>query len=246
LGPLLTASSEPPEQLVLKYWFNPVVVFAAHYSISTAVKPFTDENRRIIIGAAWFIVPSVVFLYQAIILQYLAKRRFLKPLNDRGQPSWPSRFVTRNIRRRMESAMVAHWYIMLFGPILDGLFWIILIGSEGKRSVDHLNFPLLASIVMIMQWYFGLGTSDPSIVLGTAAKRIYFVIIMLCFVGLVYDVYTKGFTRDVYVRYVELVLQVSLVGSVMPFVLSIARLISDKIQRRWGAGERPQARRFLP
>jgi hypothetical protein len=69
---------------------------------------------------------------------------------------------------------------------------------------------------------------------------------MLCFVGLVYDVCTKGFTRDVYVRYVELVLQVVLVGSVMPFVLSIARLISEKIQRRWGSRERLEARRFLP
>jgi hypothetical protein len=238
LGPLLTASLEPPEQLIQKYWFNPVAVFAAHYSIWTGLAPYIGEIRPLLIKAACFIIPLVVYLYQSVILQQTARRLFLEPLNDRGQPSWPFRFGTRNLRRRIDFAMVAHWSIMLFGPALDGLFWIVLKGSEGKRSAVEFKFHLLATLAIVAQWYLALGTRDPNVFLGRGTRRLKICVMMLCFAGVSYDLYTNGPTWDVFLRYFELYLQVIMARSVIPFVLSITRLTIAEIRRWWEARKR--------
>jgi hypothetical protein len=106
----------------------------------------------------------MVHLFQSVMLQQPARRLFLEPLNDRGQPSWPSRFGTRNLRRRIDSAMDAHWSII--GPALDGLFWIVLKGSGGKRSAVELKFHLLATLAMVAQWYLALRTRESNVFLG--------------------------------------------------------------------------------
>jgi hypothetical protein len=197
--------------------------------------PYTDNVRPRFIKAAWFIIPPIVYLYQSIILQQAAKRLFLEPLNYRGQPSWPSRFGARNLRRRIESAMVAHWSAMLFGPIVDGLFWIILTASEGKRCVAHFKFHLLATLIMVVQWYVALGTKDPNVVIGRGTRRFYICIMVLCFAGVSYDWYTNGLTLDVFLRYLELLLQVGLARSIIPFIISITRLTIAEIRRQWEA-----------
>jgi hypothetical protein len=233
LGPLLTASSGPPEKLVHKYWFNPVAILAAHYSIWTAVAPrgasgpYTDVVR-----------PH--YLYQSIILQQAAKRLFLEPINYRGQPNWPSGFGSRNLRRRIDSVMVGHWPIMLFGPALNSLFWIILAVSEGRDSQKYLKFQLLIALPIIAQWYVALGTSDRSVVMGRGIRWFYICVIILCFVGVLYDAYRDGLKEDVLMRYRELYLTIILGRSTLPFVFRISSLTKteirhqrESIRRRW-------------
>jgi hypothetical protein len=238
LGPLLTASLEPPELFIQKYWFNPVAVFAAHYSIWTALAPYVGEVRPRFIMATCVIMPLVVYLYQSVILQQAARRLFLEPLNDRGPPSSPYRFGTRNLRRRIDSAMVANWSVMLFGPALDGLFWLVLKGSEGKRSTVKYKFHLLATLAMVVQWYLVLGTRDPDVFLGRRTQRLKICIMILCLAGLSYDLYTDGLTLDVCSRYFELYLQIVIARPVMSFVLSITRLTLAEIRRWWEARKR--------
>jgi hypothetical protein len=239
LGPLLTASSGPPEKLVHKYWFNPVAILAAHYSIWTAVAPrgasgpYTDVVRPHLVIAACFIMPLVVHLYQSIILQQAAKRLFLEPINYRGQPNWPSGFGSRNLRRRIDSVMVGHWPIMLFGPALNSLFWIILAVSEGRDSQKYLKFQLLIALPIIAQWYVALGTSDRSVVKGRGIRWFYICIIILCFVGVLYDAYKDGPNEKVLIRYWELYLAIILGRSTLPFVLSISRLTTTEIRHQW-------------
>jgi hypothetical protein len=214
LGPLLTASLEPPERLSRKYWFNPVAVFATHYSIWAAIapcakastytetSPYTGSIRSDFIITAWFIMPLVVYLYQSVILQHVAKRRFLEPLSHRGQLSWPFRFGERNLRHRIDAALVAHWHIMLFGPVLDGLFWIILAGSGGMtfKGTFLSRFQLLLTLLMVAQWYLSLGTEDPNVVLGRDAQRFYIFLMVVGFARLVYDACTAGLKWDVFLQ----------------------------------------------
>jgi hypothetical protein len=186
----------------------------------------------------------VVYLYQSVILQQTARRLFLEPLNDRGQPSWPFRFGTRNLRRRIDFAMVAHWSIMLFGPALDGLFWIVLKGSEGRRSAVNFKFHLVATLAMVAQWYLALGTRDPNVFLGRGTRRLRNCVMMLCIAAVTYEWYTNGLTWNVYVRYFELYLQFFMAKSVIPFVLSITRLTIAEIRRLWEARKRDMRQRI--
>jgi len=127
---------------------------------------------------------------------------------------------------------------MLFGPALDGLFWIVLKGSEGKYSVVEFKFHLLATLAMVAQWYLALGTKDPRVFLGRATRWLKICIMIFCFAGVSYDFYTNGLTWDVCLRYFELYLQVVMARSVIPFVLSITRLTVAEIRRWWEARKR--------
>jgi hypothetical protein len=239
LGPLLTTSLEPPERLIQKYWFNPIAIFATHYSIWTAIEPrgaeevpYTGSIRPSLVRTAWFIMPIVVYLYQSVIVQHVAKRRFLEPLNYRGQQSWPSRFGTNNLRRRIDSAMVAHWSIMLFGPVLDGLFWIVLTGSEGNRSVKYFQFQLLVALPIVAQWYLTLGTKDPNFIRGRGTRRFYICIMVLCLAGVTHDACTStnGLTEAIVARYFEVFLQIIAARTIIPFVISMVRLTVDEMR----------------
>ncbi|KAF7675969.1 hypothetical protein GT037_005474 [Alternaria burnsii] len=243
LGPLLTVSLDPPERLIQKYWFNPVAIFATHYSIWTAIAPhgtktppYTGNTRLILIIPAWFIMPLVVYLYQSVILQHVAKRRFLEPLSYRGQPSWPFRFGERNLRHRIYAALVAHWHIMLFGPVLDGLFWIILVrsGRMTFKGTFLSRFQLLLTLLMVAQWYLSLGTEDPKVVLGRDAQRFYIFLMVVGFARLVYDACTNGPKWDVFLQYVEIFLQFTWGQSTIPFAISMARLTESEADCYWG------------
>jgi hypothetical protein len=240
LGPLLTTSTEPPERLIQKYWFNPVAIFATHYSIWTAIEPYgavapyTGSIRLSFVRTACFIMPLVVYLYQSVFLQHVAKRRFLEPLNYRGQQGWPSRFGTKNLRRRIDSAMVAHWSIMLFGPVLDGLFWIVLRGSEGNNSVKYFQFQLLVALPIVAQWYLTLGTRDPNFIRGKSTQRFYVCITVLCLAGITYEACTSptGLTGVIVVRYSEVFMQIFAGKEIIPFVITTARLTFDELRYR--------------
>jgi hypothetical protein len=123
---------------------------------------------------------------------------------------------------------------MLFGPVLDCLFWIVLRGSEGKRSVTYFNFQLLIALPMVAQWYLSLGTSDSNVVLGRGAQRFYVFIIFLCFAKLGYDACTNRLRWDVFWQYVELSLQVVGTKTIIPFAISIARLTKTEADCYWG------------
>lgn len=234
---------EPLERLSQKYWFNPIAIFATHYNIwtviepfgtklapySTKVPPFTGNIRPSFV--AWFIMPLVVYLYQNVILQHVAKRRLLEPLNYRGQPSWPFGSGERNIRHRIESAMVAHWHIILFGPVLDGLFWIILAGFV-RHSPKYFGFKLLVTIVMVTRWYVCLGTEDPNVVSGRHARRFYFLIIVLCFATLVYEWHITGSTWNMLGEILGLLSKVFL-GIAIPFAIRMARRTKSEANHQW-------------
>jgi hypothetical protein len=160
LGPLLNTSSKPPAEVVQEGWFNSVVVFVAHLAMMTSLEPYIGTIRPRLNMAAWFIIPLVVYLYQSVVLQQAAKRLLLNSINDRGHRSSSLSSRARRFRRRIDAAMVAHWPAILFGPALDGLFWIILKGSEGHGSTIRSKAVLFFQISVIAQWYLVFGTRE--------------------------------------------------------------------------------------
>jgi hypothetical protein len=189
----------------------------------TALEPYIGTIRPPLANAAWVIIPLVVYLYQRFILQQSAERLFLEPLNDSGQPSWPFKLGTRNLRRRIDAAMVAHWSVMLFGPALDGLFWIILKGSEGNRSTVHSKLHLLVRLTIIAQWYLAFGTRDPNNWMGRNEKWLFYCILVFFFAGVTYELYADGLTLDVCQRNLALLLEVVATRSIVPYVISIIK-----------------------
>lgn len=189
--------------------------------------PYIGTTRPRSIMAAWFIIPFAVHLYQTVVLQQAAKRLFLEPLNHRGQPSWPFRLGARDLRRRIDAAMVAHWSVMLFGLALDGLFWIfwiILKSPEGKRFAVHSKFRLLFQLTIVAQWYLNLGMRDCNVWLTRSSKFLYICSVMFCFAELTtYGLYVVGLTLKLCLGYFILFLQVVLLSMIRLRVSSITR-----------------------
>jgi hypothetical protein len=157
LGPLLTASSSSPEQILLKHRITPIAIFLAHSHISSALRPYLGTLRPVFVTAAWFLMPLTVYLYQENIVKAVAKRLFLEPLNDRGQQGLPSSSWTRRFRRRIDAAIVSSWSVILVGPIIDGLFFLTLKMSEGENFVIYSKFNLISAVTNVSYWYCYIG-----------------------------------------------------------------------------------------
>lgn len=195
LGPLLPTHSEPPSQLIQRYWFTPWATFAVHFTILEGLISymitFPDPIRTLYLSLpATIIIPWLAYLYQSTILRQAAKRLLLKPLSDGRQPSRPLRFFIRNPQHLIDAAMVAHWSIMLFGPVLDWLFWVTLLSVERSRVDFNFELDLSLRFTIITLWYVQFTTRDPSNRVETTRRCIYNSILILCFSKATYDWYT--------------------------------------------------------
>jgi hypothetical protein len=203
LGPLLSTSSKPLAEVVQGGWLNPVVIFIAHLGMMDALEPYIGTIRPRLIMAAWFIIPLVVYLYQSVVLQQAAKRLLLESINDRGHRSSSLRSQARSFRRRMDATMVAHWPAILFGPALDGLFWIIVKSSEGHGFTIRSKAVLFYQILVIVTWYLMFGTRKE----GEWTVK---VILWLCkglwmfwLAIMMYNLFTFGLTWSVFVEFLQ-------------------------------------------
>jgi hypothetical protein len=205
LGPLLTTSAKSPGQMFLEHWLNPFSIFTMHGLISGALKPYVGTLRPRVVKVTLFIMPLVVYLYQRIIMEGAAKRLFLEPLNDRGQLDRSSRSWTRRSRRRIDAAIVASWSVILVGPVIDVIFWLILKGSEGRHAT-YSKSKLLIAVTYMSYWYLFIGTVGTNGRGAKMAKWYYFVVVMLLFAGALHDLITLGLRRQVMLDYFSLFL----------------------------------------
>lgn len=150
--------------MFLDHWFNPIAIFMAHWFFSRALRPYIGTARPVAVTVAWFVIPVVVYLYQNVVLKAAAKRLFLEPLNDRGRLHTQATSWTKDLQRRMDTTIVAPWSVVLFGPVLDGMFWLALKGSEGTQSSIESKQRLLISTIFVSYWYFYIGANDRKIV----------------------------------------------------------------------------------
>jgi hypothetical protein len=190
--------------MFLEHWLNPIAIVAAHALISGALKPYIGTLRPRVVNAAYVIMPATVYLYQTFIVDGAAKRLFLEPLNDRGQLQQISRSWTRSFRRRIDTAMTAHWAVILFGPVLDGLFWLMLKGSEGKDAA-YSKLKLFVAITYMAHWYLLIGTLGTR-GLGVKIAEWYYVVVVLVILGsAAHDLITSGLGRYGLMNYLILI-----------------------------------------
>jgi hypothetical protein len=143
-----------------EHWFNPIATFVTHYYISGALEPYNGTIRPRIVTAALLIMPVMVYSYQSVIVKRAAERLFLEPLNDRGQLQQPFKSLPRRILHCIDTVIVAYWSVILFGPTLDGLFWLILKGSEGKNSIIPSKIDLFLRLNIVVQAYLCIWSID--------------------------------------------------------------------------------------
>jgi hypothetical protein len=205
LGPLLNTSSKPPTKLIREGWFYAVVIFIAHFIMMIALAPYIGTIRPRLIKAAWFIIPLVVYLYQSVVLQQAAKRLLLESINDRGYRGSSLRSRARSFRRRMDATMVANWPVILFGPTLEGLFWIIVKGSEGHGSTIRSKVVWLYQILALVQLYLVLGTREEGEWTAKVAPWLYKGLTMFWLAMLMHYLFTFGLTWGVSWDFLEIV-----------------------------------------
>ncbi|KAH5429435.1 hypothetical protein HBI32_070870 [Parastagonospora nodorum] len=230
LGPLLTPSSKSPGQIFLDHWIDPIAIFLAHSYISSGLRPYIGTLRPKLDTLAWFIMPLLVYLYQKKIVKRAAKQLFLEPLNDRGQQNLAiSGSWTRRIRRQIDAAIVSYWSIILVGPIIDGLFFLALKGSEGKNCVIRSKLNLLVAVTYVSYWYLLVGFSGTK---GWGRKFTgwyFYVLVALLCASATHDLVVLGPTTNVLTKYAVLCLN-------MFGVVWISRYLGKGERRRRPAG----------
>lgn len=189
MGPLLPSPPKPPGQMFLDHWLNPIAIFAAHWYFSIVLKPYIGTIRPVAITAAWFIIPVAVYLYQNVVLKAAAKRLFLEPLNDRGQLDTQSTSWKKYLQRRIDAVIVAPWSVILVGPALDGVFWLVLKGSEGTHSTIKSKQQLMVLTIVIFYWYLRIASSDGRLVTWCS-----FIIFAVIFANSLHGLIKAGLT----------------------------------------------------
>jgi hypothetical protein len=149
-------------------------------------------------------MPATVYMYQNFIVNAAAKRLFLEPLNDRGQLEQMARSWARSFRRIMDTAITAHWGVILFGPVLDGCFWLALKGSEGKDAA-YSKLKLFVALTYMAHWYLLIGTLGTR-GLGAKIAEWYYIAVVLVIIGsAAYDIVTSGLGRYGLMNYLVLI-----------------------------------------
>lgn len=165
------------------------------------MKPYTSPVQPRIATTALFLVPLIVYLHQRIILLRAAHHLFFEPLHDRGMLGQPLRAQTRRIRRFLDTALVTHWSVVLFGLVLECLFWLGLKCSEGKDAMVYSKFRLAFRLLMVVQWYMIVGARSLNNKGAKIASVLFFAIVALNLVDATRDLKRFGLTPRVVARY---------------------------------------------
>jgi len=170
-----------------------------HYHFSGSLRPFIGTLRPLLITAIWLVMPIVVYSYQHFIVKGAARRLFLAPLNDREQFHQPSRSRLGKLRYGLDTLIVHPWSVILVGPALDGLFWLILKGSEGRQAMIRSKKQLVISTLVVAYWYLFIGAVNWKL-----TKWSYFVVAATIIVGAMHELWTKGLTSYGMLQYIVL------------------------------------------
>jgi multidrug transporter EmrE-like cation transporter len=160
-----------------------------HGWFSGALKPYIGQARSRSVTVMWFVMPLIVYFHQHVIMKGSARRLFLEPLNDRGQLDRPSESWTGGLRRRVDVLVVAPWSVILAGPVLDCLFWLILKGSEGTQTTIHSKEQLIVATLTVSYWYLFIGTKQCKL-----TTWYYFFVTMVFFAAALHKLTTSGLT----------------------------------------------------
>lgn len=190
--------------MFLEHWLNPIVILVAHALSSGALKPYIGTLRPRLVNAAYVVMPATVYMYQNFIVNSAAKRLFLEPLNDRGQLEQTSRSWARSSRRIVDKAITAHWGIVLFGPVLDGFFWLVLKGSEGKNAA-YSKLKLFVAVTYMAHWYLLIGTLGTRGLGARIAERYYIAVVLVILGSAAHDIITSGLGRYGLMNYLVLI-----------------------------------------